>query len=60
MIKYTKPELVRIEIDSTEGMPDCANGSAVVDACKNGNLVSQGCNVGGAQYIECSVGGSYV
>lgn len=59
MIKYTKPELVRIEMDSTEGMPDCAVGSAVVDSCTNGGNVSLGCKPGGIQYIYCGVGGSY-
>ncbi len=58
MLKYTRPELVKLEMDAVEGMPDCSNGSSVTDTCGSGGGVTGGCNAGAVQYIVCSAGGS--
>ena len=58
MLKYMRPELVKLEMDAIEGAPDCANGSAVTDTCTSGGGVTGGCNAGAIQYIVCTNGGS--
>ncbi|MGQ9610844.1 MAG: hypothetical protein ACUVWN_16230 [bacterium] len=56
MLKYTRPELVKLEMDAAEGLPDCSNGSSVTDLCVPGGTVTGGCNAGGVQYTVCADG----
>lgn len=59
MLKYAKPELIRIDMNATEGRPDCANGPVVSDTCTGGSVVTGGCSEGTTQIVECGGGGTF-
>lgn len=59
MIKYEKPQLVKLDNLVANGNPDCANGSVVVDVCPGGSVVTPGCAAGGVPMVECGGGGNY-